>query len=114
MQSKNVKAEEPVTSPEHWGCINRMIYDDDRATIREVCIYATGGAEPHAHNFDSVHVFYVLEGALKVICNGETKIFPAGYSFWFAPGETHQVLGDGEQDAKYIVINAPSFNSFRK
>jgi quercetin dioxygenase-like cupin family protein len=114
MQSINVMTSPINIADGHWDVFARTIFEDDRVSIRHNLILASGGAKEHIHDFGSHHIFFVIKGALCVTCGGKTQIFPVGHAFWFEPGEAHQVCGDGESDAEYITVNAPSFRVFAK
>ncbi len=108
MHSVTIRDITAVTPPAHWNLDSRRVFRDERVTVNYICIHADGGVEPHAHDFDSIHIFILIKGRLKVHCGGETVHYTAGQAFWFERGELHQVLPDGEE-AEYILINAPSF-----
>jgi mannose-6-phosphate isomerase-like protein (cupin superfamily) len=66
-----------------------------------------GESSPRAHRHGAVEIFYVLEGTLDHIVNGESHVIGAGGVAVVRPGDTvvHRVVGD--TPVRALVIWAP-------
>lgn len=68
---------------------------------------ATGEAQPGGHRHAAVEIFYVLEGTLDHIVNGESHIVETGGIAIVRPGDSvvHRVIGD--VPVRALVVWAP-------
>jgi quercetin dioxygenase-like cupin family protein len=66
-----------------------------------------GGAGPHYHEHH-VDAFYVLEGALEILCGSETVQAPAGTSVAVPPGIVHGFTSsEAHERTRYLNIHSP-------
>lgn len=67
------------------------------------------GAEFRRHyHEDMQEVFVLLQGNVRMDCAGEPITMQAGDTVIVDPGEPHQMLNIGENDAEYIVFGISS------
>ena len=65
------------------------------------------GPPPHWHKV-TTEIFYVLDGALTFMLNGEaTTVGPGGYAF-VPPGVVHGFANQSDAPAKYLGIASPA------
>jgi len=64
------------------------------------------GPPPHYHE-DTTELFYVIEGVLDVMCNGNWQKLGAGHSFTVPRGAVHTFINNSDMDCKWITAFSP-------
>ena len=72
----------------------------------EVTVSPGGGAPPHANSRESLG-FYVAEGSLQFITEGEMAELDAGSWFYAPPGTRHTFHNATDTPARLLMIVAP-------
>jgi quercetin dioxygenase-like cupin family protein len=76
-------------------------------TLEYVAPPQFSGPPPHWHKV-TTEIFYVLDGALTVIIDGQaTTVGPGGYAF-VPPGIVHTFANQGDAPAKYLLVASPA------
>lgn len=57
----------------------------------------------HAHEKDS-EIYFVLEGEVKVLDNGEETTMKAGDIMFTCNGESHQLWNESDKEAKMLFV----------
>ena len=80
---------------------------DGRYSISEWSLEArTEGPGAHSHPDD--HVFYVLEGTLSLVIEGEREDAPRGSYALIPGGLSHDFNNSGAETCRFISINVPA------
>ena len=80
---------------------------DDRYLISEWSLEArTEGPGAHSHPDD--HIFYVLEGTLSLLIDGERTDAPRGSYALIPGGLSHDFHNPGAEACRFISINVPA------
>ena len=66
----------------------------------------TPGPPPH-HHTDAAEFFYILEGALEVTCDGETRVLNPGDTFNVPVGAVHTFGNPFPEDCSWITAFSP-------
>jgi|GEM_PF-33764 len=77
-------------------------YDDGQVKVMKVTLKKGCSIGEHTH-VDNCETIYVISGAAKITCNGETEIVKAGQSHFCPKGGTHHTEQYGEED---LVMSA--------
>lgn len=64
------------------------------------------GPPPHHHD-DAAEFFYVADGALDVMVDGEWQTLQAGDSLCLQPGQVHTLMNRGERDCRWVTGWSP-------
>lgn len=74
-------------------------------SMMEVSLPRHAGPPPHDHPWDEA--YFVLEGQVKFVVEGEEQLLGAG-EFLYAPADTlHGFQGDSETPARVLVFDSP-------
>ncbi|GLQ27577.1 cupin domain-containing protein [Sulfitobacter pacificus] len=84
----------------------RLLDDNDLAIIEERM--PPGTAEVRHKHRQANQVFYVLSGTLTLEVNGVVEHLSAFDSMNVRPELPHQARNEGEEDARFLVISAPT------
>jgi len=75
-------------------------------SLMEAVLPKNSGPPPHEHPWDEA--YYVLEGEVAFLLNGEQRLVKRG-EFIYAPGGTvHAFQGASESPARMLVFDAPA------
>jgi mannose-6-phosphate isomerase-like protein (cupin superfamily) len=67
------------------------------------CVVPAGTAST-AHSHHEHEIFVAVDGAALVECDGEQAAFGAGDVVFFAPGQVHRVLNDGDATFEFYSV----------
>lgn len=65
------------------------------------------GPPPHVHKV-TTEIFYVLEGSLSLVANGQTSEFGPGGFAYIPPGTAHTFANPHDAPAKYLLMASPA------
>ncbi|HUW64799.1 MAG TPA: cupin domain-containing protein [Spirochaetia bacterium] len=89
----------------HFKLHARQISASAGLTVSYNFMEPDGGAEMHTHE-DRDHVFYVLEGEMKVFDGIVEQLVPCGSALVVKAGEAHQVTGTGKMPCVYLLVTS--------
>ncbi len=87
-------------------CIVGAAEADNAFSAFEVTAEPGGGTPPHSHQFED-ETFYVIEGSLAVMQDGNVEILTAGQCAFAGRGKVHAWKSVGETTARAILIVSP-------
>ena len=64
------------------------------------------GPPPHYHE-DAAELFYIIDGVMDVMCNGNWQKLEAGNSLTVPKGAVHTFINNGDVDCKWITAFSP-------
>lgn len=70
-----------------------------------------GAKSPPAHSHDNAEFVYGLEGVMRCIVGGETRMLAAGDTSYTPPGVVHAFGNPYEQTARMLVANSPDIGA---
>lgn len=111
MKLAKITPESPVYNPSGYLRMSRrrLIWEKTGAKYVQVSVAEMevgGGKDMHSHQ-NSEHIFYVIEGKLRVKSDKEEVEVEKGTAVLISPGELHLPSNPGPGKAIYLVINAP-------
>jgi quercetin dioxygenase-like cupin family protein len=79
---------------------------DQAWSLMEVVLPLHAGPPPHEHPWDEA--YYVMEGKVRFVLNGQEQLVQTG-DFIYAPsGTVHGFEGDSEQPARLLIFDSPA------
>jgi len=75
-------------------------------SLMEVVVPANSGAPPHHHPWDEA--YYILEGSIRFIVDGETETLETGDFVLVPAGTMHAFEGASSQPARTLIFDAPA------
>ena len=88
------------------GCDGWHLVRSDSLSIIEERMPPKTAERRHKHS-RAHQFFYVLGGELTLEVEGEEHLLQAGVGLEIAPGQAHQALNRGENDARFLVTSQP-------
>ena len=64
------------------------------------------GPPPHHHD-EASELFYVIEGQLDVMVNGEWRVLRSGQSLCIPPGTVHTLRNNSDTDCRWLTAWSP-------
>ena len=72
-------------------------------------VVEAGFPGPPLHRHEALHdMFYVLEGTLTVVLDGEPREAPAGTFVCVAPGTAHTFRNETQEPVRFLNFNTPA------
>lgn len=71
------------------------------------CLVPVGAGAPPNHHAGETEAFYVLDGAIGFMLNGEERLLKAGDFLAIPDGALHAFQAVGETPARVLILNAP-------
>jgi mannose-6-phosphate isomerase-like protein (cupin superfamily) len=75
-------------------------------SLAEVVVPPGKSSEPHFHQ-TAEETYYLLQGAARMVIDGEEFGLEAGQACLIEPGEVHQIFNEGEDDLVFLAVCAP-------
>lgn len=101
---------ETLTPPNHFKVSTKRVIGENvgAKNVRVSLAVAEkgGGANIHTHA-NMEHIFYVIEGQLRVKGDKEEVEVKKGMALFVAPGEAHGPYNPGPSKTVYLTINSP-------
>jgi mannose-6-phosphate isomerase-like protein (cupin superfamily) len=106
--------EEGVTLGEPHKRHAKVIFAPDRHdaadfTFSTVCMYPKNSSVPHSH--DRSELIFVISGRGTVVCDDVPVSIEPDMALLIRPGETHQIINDGDEMLKSIAFFAPAYRA---
>lgn len=86
--------------------VNKFLPDTGLGLVTEVTAAPGLGAPPHRHDADS-EAFYILEGALTVDLDGQTRRLHPGDMCFLPAGGEHAFRNEGPGDVRFLAVITP-------
>jgi len=86
--------------------VNKILPGTGLGLVTEVTAAPGLGAPPHSHAADS-EAFYILEGALTVDFDGQTRTLRPGDMCLLPAGSEHAFRNQGPGDVRFLAVITP-------
>lgn len=110
---RNVSEVEPYSPAGHSGTANRRIVGvEDGMDEMEVIIgeIAPGGTADRHHHDDIEQSMYILSGNMDVIIDEKKATLYEGDVVFIPKKAIHEVVNNGEEPVRFILIYSPPLN----
>jgi mannose-6-phosphate isomerase-like protein (cupin superfamily) len=74
----------------------------------------SGSVEQRHWHERSRQFFYVLEGELTMVFDGQSIVLQTHHGIEIAPGEPHQAKNNSDTDTRFLVISSPPSHGDRR
>ena len=73
-----------------------------------VAVYGPGtSTKGHGAHTDREHAYYILNGTMTVIMDGEVHVAPTGSVVFFPRGIVHDTRNDGPGELRVLIVKSP-------